>query len=618
MRLLATYDHNVVYVLLLLLVTCAVASWIARLWKFDISSAEDATNRLLAHSALFLTSCLVLLSISGLWTGLARAGDSQLSLVGLIPFSDAGGYLSYAQDFYKDGIMDGWVLRRPWAAAARTALLGIAGLSYTNMMLLQGLLLSGAICFGARAINRWRGTYAAGIYVCLMFMACRSFLTTPLTEGVGLFWALLGIPFLIGALRFGSLRDALVGLCLTTLSLMNRMGAMFLVPSLVLWIVWRFGKGIRQKCLIGLAAISIVLVFAVGNVVLEKIYGGLEVMPGGNFAYTMCGLSLGPGSTWSSCLSKYDTELHSLPSGAPEEPFLARKALANIVSDPKPLIKALWSNFHSFLYSWTGVLISGYDAVQPPPWFRPRMLTATAYFGLAWLMWRRRETKEISFWLLVCVAVGASASLVWADDGRRVMSSAYPLMATFLASGLFRPSHSPAVRPRSTAAHTAALVLVFSSIVFAGFGPLFLARLGVGQNNDKPAADADSNVYYVYGGARSTGVLVMPDGADLPITVPSLHFSEFERLVVRSRIEPYYHGLIHPTAPKPPFGFIEPPRMEKDRSGAVLFIVPPEVMLQKDVYGWRLTTMPWQSKPGVANYWFFVTQAEPIEKVRSH
>lgn len=611
-RWLATYDYVPVYGLLFLLACTAAASWVGALSGKRMSTAERAATRLLVYCGPFLACSLYVLSVSGAWSGLVREGDiGPLAIAGLVPFSDAGGHLASAQDFFKDHVFDSFALRRPWAAAARTTLLAFGGLSYSNMITLQALLLAVSACFAGRAIYHWRGAWAAGIFVALMFIVSRSFLTSSLTEGIGLIWALLSIPFLVTALRLGSLPDALVGFALVTISLMTRMGAMFLIPALGLWIFWRFGETIREKITVGLSVLAVIVGVLTGNFVLEKLYAPGETMPAGNFSYTLCSLSVGPGTDWSICFQKYEAELKALSPGDTPESFIYRRGIENIRHQPGVLFTSLEHNFEGFVRNAWAVILKGYDEVSPPRWFRPSVFVAVAAIGLFGFAWRRREIGEFQFWSLVAVAMMASASVVWQDDGRRVLSSGYPLLAALACSGFVNPKLSKTSAQARVKLPRVGLVILAASVLMVFFVPISYAKL-FPQDLAGPSNASDPNTFLIYGGRRITGILVISDGAPRPPGAPSVRFSDFARVIAKSRIEEFYHGLVHPKSPELPFAFIEAPRMEKDRSGAVLFIAPPELLTNRRVSGWRLKVTGWQSNPGEQDYWYLVTHAEPL------
>src|SRR5204862_2525944 len=100
------------------------------------------------------------------------------------------------------------------------------------------------------------------------------------------------------------------GLAFTFMALMTRMGAMFLLPAVKLWILCCFGESWRKKIYIAAAMIGIVTAGLATNFTLQKIYGVNTDLSGSNFAYVLCGLSIGKG--WSSCPLQYADEMKGL------------------------------------------------------------------------------------------------------------------------------------------------------------------------------------------------------------------------------------------------------------------------------------------------------------------
>src|SRR5204863_9683143 len=124
--------------------------------------------------------------------------------------------------------------------------------------LIQVVLCSISVWLAARSILGWRGPLACIAFVALSLMICRSFLATTLTEPLGLIWGSLSVACFVEALRRRSLQFALLGLAFTFMALMTRMGAMFLLPAVMLWILCCFGESWRKKIYIAAAMIGIV------------------------------------------------------------------------------------------------------------------------------------------------------------------------------------------------------------------------------------------------------------------------------------------------------------------------------------------------------------------------
>ena len=109
-----------------------------------------------------------------------------------------------------------------------------------------------------------------------------------------------------------------------------------------------------------------------------------------------------------------------------------------------------------------------------------------------------------------------------------------------------------------------------------------------------------------------SGFLVVADDQPLPKEVPSLHLSEFAKIVTLSNNE-IYQPLLKGRTPQLPFGFIVAPRMEAGMDSDNQFIVPAHVMLDKNVQAWKFTTAEWSKIEGNSIYWLLVTDAQPVD-----
>src|SRR5262249_6338798 len=138
----------------------------------------------------------------------------------------------------------------------------------------------------------------------------RTFAPTSLTEPLGLVWALFAIPFLIEAWRTGSLAHALLGLAAITAALMTRMGSMFSIPAVMLWLVWQFGRTVREEAIAAALAATVVIAIVSMNGVLQRLYGG-HTATGSNLSYTLCGISIG--TAWDGCPRRIIDEGGQLP-----------------------------------------------------------------------------------------------------------------------------------------------------------------------------------------------------------------------------------------------------------------------------------------------------------------
>ena len=82
-------------------------------------------------------------------------------------------------------------------------------------------------------------------------------------------------------------------------------------------------------------------------------------------------------------------------------------------------------------------------------------------------------------------------------------------------------------------------------------------------------------------------------------------------MVAQSGVETY-QGLIHPVAPALPFGFVFAAPISTGTTAPNIFIVPAEVMEDRNVQAWHFRLAPWSHKMDAqGRYWFLVTKAEP-------
>jgi hypothetical protein len=200
-------------------------------------------------------------------------------------------------------------------------------------------------------------------------------------------------------------------------------------------------------------------------------------------------------------------------------------------------------------------------------------------------------------YLTIFLGILSSSAIVMQDDGIRVLSSAAPLLWLIGASFFVVPEGILAFKgggqtlPRQTPAKVCAVLLAaFLAIAF-----ILPACIGEGKTRQAPQ-DA------LAGGASIAGLLVVPNGAPLPLDVPALSEERFKMLFTDTLPSQGYH--IGPKAawPKPPFVL-----------GSMLtnFIIgPPELLQKPEVDFWLVERRLFEQ-----NDWMTIieiTKAEPL------
>jgi hypothetical protein len=577
-----------------------------------VESNEQSLRRLLACCGFPIAACAFVFCVSAMWAGIVRPGDFHYANVGgLVPFSDAENYLAAAFDQVRDGVWNEMALRRPLAAGFRSVLLIFGNFSLSSMLILQACLVAGAACFATQAIVAWRGVWAGTAFFALTYIYDRILVPTTLTEPPGLFWALLSIPFFIKVFRDRSVGAGLVAFAMTTAALMTRMGSMFTIPALLIWLIWQFGDSIAARLRIALAAIAILLGVLGLNALLLKTYGTSQSSLGSNFSYVVCGLTIGTG--WDGCPAKLANEGKALQGDdTAVASQLYSMAWSNFRAKPQIFFGRLADNLAKFASDFPDVIWRGYlTDVDEPAWLFRNTLTAISLIGLVYIAARRARSVELSFWALFWASLAASSSLIYYDDGSRTLAASHPLIALFFALGMSSPASAPAnssLPPRLSRYGLVGLIaaaLLFVCVPWMAHHFFAMGRWA----NATPLQKKDEA--FVFGGRRMSGFLVVNEGMPLRNDVPSIHLSEFESILKQSGIE-QYQDLIHPVLPPLPFGFVFAPRLEKGSISDSLYIVPSEVVERRDVPAWHFDLKRWGYKPGrYGEYWVYVTKAEP-------
>lgn len=603
-------EPDVPFVVLTLCALGSLAAWDREAWSIGYRQAERdelRLSRFFRRWGFWLILAIFVYSTSIQWSGLLRPGDmSWASLAGLMPFSDAGVYFADASNSARIGLWSEFAARRPMAAAFRTSIAFLANYSYPSMILIQAMLLAAATFLASIAVARWRGVWAALGFSAVMILTVRIYVPTSLTEPLGLYWALLAIPFLIESLRKNSRLNALLALGVMTIALMTRMGAMFAIPALAVWIVWRFG-GNHHERLKTAVLVGIVLVGAGGaTTALQRLYATGQTAVGNNFAYTLCGISIG--QNWSSCLERYSSEFKSINNEKDTIELLSVKTRENILKDPFIAIKRIYDGATKFTKILPKILLQGYLLVPMPRWFPEDIFFLFSFIGVIHILATQRSSGEPLFWLLLTASTIASAGFVYFDDGHRVLSASYPLFGLLLTMGLISP-RAPSVVPSRQEKQIPRFPLVLVTITLACC--FLLPAIAVWKESSTPQINTQStpDQHLIYGGHRMSGVLVVADDAPTEADVPTVTLSEFEKIVRHSNIE-IYQGLLTPKAPTTPFGIVAGQRAENGAKSGHLYIVPEEVIRSHSVSLWNFTVTDWQVKPGMIAYWYFVTHAQ--------
>ncbi len=594
------------HVILIIAMIGAGAAWLASTTgqhasAFALVEAKLAAG-FLRFGWMFLVG-LFLYSVGATWSGIPRPQDlGGNAIAGLLPFSDAKGHFEQVYSQALQGNWQSFVARRPLAASFRTV--AVAAVDYNNFhfLLLQTAALALATFFAARAVVNWRGIWAGLTFLGLVHILVRPYLPTNLTEPLGIFWALVAIPFLIRAIRHSRLSDTATGFHLTVWALMTRMGSMFTLPALGLWAVLSQWGDRRKTIRAALVIVALLLLNAAFITGLAKLYGTTSGATGSNFSHTLCGLT--HGTDWTGCGRIYADEFDSLSSEAEQARLYYSKALEQFVAEPLVLFARLWQGELKFLGGIFNRLLTGYTGSVPDA-FPTSIWWLAALAGVGLTMRQRREKHEPLFWLLFVLSLLASAPFVMFDDGWRVLSASFPLLAVLIAAGFSGPVSRPIVpdAPPGRAANWRHYTVLTTVAVLCLAVPGAVHRLDwLGQNRISFQASAPDQAVFL-GTRHMSGFLVVPDGEPLPAQVPAIHQADFVKIIRFSSIE-QYEPLVTPTpVHQPPFALVSAIAVDGKSHG--LLVLPAHVFVVLDDHPWLFRLAP-------GNYWRRVTEAKPL------
>lgn len=605
---LALYEPAFGHVILTLGLAGVVGAWVAvsslasaRAYAHLEAQLAASFNR---YGVIFVLA-LFLYSVGATWAGIPRPEDfSGSAIAGLLPFNDANGHFQHVFSQVLKGHWEPFIARRPLAASFRTVVVAGVGFSNFYFLLAQAVALAVATFFAARAVMAWRGFWAGLTFLGLAFILVRPYLPTNLTEPLGLFWALVSIPFLVRAIRFSRVGDAATAFHLTWWALLTRMGAMFTLPAMGLWvIVSRWGSR-REVLRATLLVAALVLANAALISGLSRLYGTTSGAVGSNFSHTICGLT--HGTNWTGCGEIYARELQERVSEADQASLYYEKARENFLNDPFVLFDRLWQGEKYFLGGLWSKTLSGYSGSVPAT-FPASLWLLFALTGVTWTIRRRQERRERWFWFFFLAGLAASAPFVIFDDGWRVLCASFVIWALFLSTGFTSPLHQDSTE---TSLHQSAVDRLHRGVlclvaVLCVVVPWFAYQQDLLGKPKVAVTDLASDEEVFLGSRHMAGFLVVPDGEVLPIQVPALHESEFVKIVRNSGIEQYEPLVTPQPIHTPPYAVVSAIPLFQRHHG--LLVLPPEVFTRLDGTMWRLRLQ--QNK---AQFWINVTEATPV------
>ncbi len=459
----------------------------------------------------------------------------------------------------------------------------ISGYSNVTFLMLQTVAMAVATFFATRAVMIWRGTWAGLTFLGLTMILVRSYLPTNLTEPLGILVALTSIPFLVRSLAVDSAAAKTTGFLFTNLALTIRMGNMFAIPAMALWMFLTSATGWKGRLRTIAAILAVVLLASSITTALSKAFGSAGGEVGSNFAYTFCGLT--HNADWTACERIYASELSALKGGeADVARSLYKFGFEKLRSDPLLLATRLTNNMIGIVKSVPQILLNGYTGTVPA--FFPKVpWLIVAVLGLIRVSRARQMSKnEVLFWIMFGASMLASASVVFADDGIRVLCVSYPILFLLIATAFTtRDMTTQPVASKARISYAAAALIVVCIAVTSLSLPWLAHKGDVTGSRALEAVSKEPGQDIYLASRYMSGFLVVADGEPLRQNLASIHYSDYRRIIESSHIEDYEKV----STPPPPFALVAAPGLIANGGG--LLIVPEEVIVDRKALGWKIT-----------------------------
>lgn len=526
-------------------------------------------------------------------------------LAGILPWSDANDHYSRYTKYFYDGVMGDWVLRRPVAAFMGASIHWLAGNDPVIALMLRCLLVCCAMWASCAVMNKSFGVWSAIACLALEYSYIAQYLHIFLTETLGFFWGCTAAALWLYALREKCLFWELAAFGVTLVGLLVRMGSMFLVPALFLYVLWRWrelspGHGWWKKPLLGLCLC--VVAVALLNATFASRGVGDRQQTGSNFSSSFAGLTLG--TDWFGAEKYYMKQLGTLKDEKQKSHFLYKQGIKNILHSPAVFFKRLAKGEVEFLKNINFFLFHKWSLV--------------CFLG-AMLVIRRKtlfSKSTAAFWIVTWGSILLSIPFIYFDQSWRVNIFVYPLIACFFSHALARrhtagtlsAGYSTDAAPWLAVTLSGVLLVLMVSVALF---PRLHTPADIERMQKYKASLPKQPVNRFLVDPRCMGFLVVPDGEKPDKTVPSMTWSTFRDQY--QKVSPTIDEALFTSAfPKPPFVALVQAPFSGVYSGYNFFLAPPEVLTRKNILLWDFETDGEIKNPSMNIFWKIVRNATPV------
>lgn len=445
-------------------------------WMLELINYKP--NYLASFICAICFACLPLISA---W---ATFSASPFAIGGLIPWTDADSYYFGAERILATGYIDYWNQNRPLNATILAMKLALTNGNLAHALLLQSMMFGMAAFFAAYALAQTYGRYVGILMYFLLLVFASIYLPTTMSESLGITIGATSFALLwTGEMR--SLRWIFVcGLCMLTLALMARMGAMLILPLLVLYMGYKF-KTIHQSfswasIKYGIVAIAVGILINWGIRTLfaepnsEGISNGYYVL----FAF------LSGGKDWPYAIALYPQITNM--SEVERSTFIYGKCWEIIRQNPLSMIPIYLAELirqiseffealiHLIFFKGDGISYTRVEHSFADKSIEVGLIIFAFIVGLLRFVWQRRDGKSLNLLTVALLGIFLSLPIFYHAARLRTVAATYPFIAASLAITImgFRRPNIAETEAKGNSFKTIVPPLMFSVFII---GSAFLA-----------------------------------------------------------------------------------------------------------------------------------------------
>lgn len=237
--------------------------------------------------SISLVLVLFALPLARFWV--TGASDGYV-IGGLLPISDANGIYFDARNLLEGIRLVPWGQQRPLFAGFLSVLLGMIQQNLQITLAILTIVVAISCFLIGREIQLAHGVFPGAFLTIGTFLYFRALIGQTSTESLGFPLGVLALTILLRSARLHQPTIAIAGIFLFSFALNVRIGAVFILPALLLWgaltfhssspISWRF---------LGLGFIAVLLAFTLNYLLIQVVYP-VDSPPFGNFSFSLYGL----------------------------------------------------------------------------------------------------------------------------------------------------------------------------------------------------------------------------------------------------------------------------------------------------------------------------------------